>query len=88
MKIWAKESVKIFRGKKICYNHHDLLLNKMSFKILLRPSFARGMARVMDLGGTINKYHQESSDTQALASDWETIGTDIKEAFINYKITR
>jgi hypothetical protein len=49
-----------------------------------RPSFLEGMARVMDIGGTLNFYNDSEStveaDAKALMADWYAIGDDLKRA--------
>ncbi|HET7228649.1 MAG TPA: hypothetical protein VFJ16_01470 [Longimicrobium sp.] len=51
------------------------------------PSFLRGMARVLDLGGTLNRCDSPVSDTptdddvQALLGDWEAVAGDMGVAF-------
>jgi hypothetical protein len=48
------------------------------------PSFSGGMARVMDLGGTLNSYKIYASpneaDKAALRRDFEAVGNDIRSA--------
>ncbi len=47
-----------------------------------RPSFLEGLARILDLGGTLNEYNQsetpDDADLVALRSDWEAIGEDFR----------
>lgn len=54
-----------------------------------RPNFTKGMARVLDLGSTINRYiyndDSEEIDSKAMRSDWEMVGEDIKLAINNYQ---
>lgn len=54
-----------------------------------KSSFVKGMARVLDLGSTLNIYvysnEPEGIDCNALRSDWEMVGEDIKLAINNYK---
>lgn len=54
-----------------------------------RSNFAKGMARALDLGSTINLYDYNSDsqemDCMAIRSDWEMVGEDIILAINNYK---
>ena len=56
--------------------------------IYARPSFLEGMARVFDIGGTLNEYDfgpgGAESDAEALRSDWEAIGDDWRAVIGNY----
>ena len=58
------------------YSHTDLLF--------ARPSFLNGVARVLDFAGTQNTYNSsgtaDEADARALASDWESVGKDIRNA--------
>ena len=58
-----------------------------------RPSFFEGMARVLDLAGSLQVYNLSKTpvkaDQRALWSDWKAIGEDISSAmgtFGNSKI--
>lgn len=55
-----------------------------TFFLFSRPSFIEGIARILDLGVTLNEYNysesEEEADARALASDWKAIGNDIKVA--------
>lgn len=50
-----------------------------------RPSFWEGVARIFDLGGTLN-YHEfpqtpeeiDEYDRKAIKSDWDAIGDDFR----------
>ena len=52
-----------------------------------RPSFLRGMARVLDLGGMLGRrpfpLHRDPvlADTRALMLDWQAVAGDIALAF-------
>jgi hypothetical protein len=56
--------------------------------LFARPSFWSGMARVVDLGGTLNEYNYSISprkaDYYAIRSDWNVVGDDISEAVNKY----
>ena len=45
------------------------------------PSFIRGVARTLDIGGTLNVYNRsvdgDEADRRALQADWNTIGQDM-----------
>ena len=40
--------------------------------IYARPSFLEGMARILDIGGTLNEYHFVSEDSQSASAYWES----------------
>jgi|SwirhisoilCB1_FD_contig_21_24546325_length_437_multi_4_in_0_out_0_1 hypothetical protein len=50
--------------------------------LFAHPSILEGLARILDLGGTLNEYNQsatpEEADLVALRSDWEAIGSDFR----------
>ena len=51
-------------------------------RLFARPSFAEGVARVIDIGGTLNIYNrdvtEQEADAKALSSDWWAIGDDLR----------
>lgn len=55
--------------------------------LFARPSFLRGMARAIDLGGLLNRGAYNVSptaadaDAKALLSDWQTVARDFGSAF-------
>jgi hypothetical protein len=55
--------------------------------LFARPSFLRGLARVVDMGGRLNRgaYNRSRSpahaDTKALLSDWQVVADDFASAF-------
>jgi hypothetical protein len=55
-----------------------------TFKRLIMPSFWEGIARLIDVGGTLNEYHRPTSskeaDLRAIESDWEAVAGDIVAA--------
>lgn len=59
-----------------------------SFYLFARPSFAEGMARVLDLSGVLQDYNTsetpEKADFEALKKDWSAVGEDIKESINEY----
>ncbi len=54
-----------------------------------RPSFFEGVARIVDLGGTLNEYNRsptsEQADCDALEADWSAIGQDLEQAITIYQ---
>lgn len=52
------------------------------------PSFLNGIARVLDLGSTLNQYDffesGQEMDSESLRLDWETVGQDLCEAMDEY----
>lgn len=52
--------------------------------LFARPSFIEGVARVVDLGGTLNVYNEspnsELADFLAMRADWLAVGSDIAGA--------
>jgi hypothetical protein len=63
-------------------------MNQLSTFLCANPSFLGGMARVLDLGSTLNEYNAcptgEQADFIALWSDWRLVGIDIKDATCEY----
>ena len=55
-----------------------------SFFLFAEPSFAEGMARVLDLGNTLSLYNDSHSEAEAdsiaLNNDWIMVGQDISKA--------
>ena len=53
-------------------------------RLFARPSFIEGMARIFDMGGTLNEYNAspsgEEADAVAMWSDWAAIGQDMYAA--------
>lgn len=54
------------------------------------PSFLEGMARVLDIGGTLQAYNESPTpavaDTIAIASDWLMVGKDLQSAIDAYQV--
>ena len=48
------------------------------------PSFFRGAASALDIGGTFVEYNQsnnpQEADAKALQADWVMVGNDLREA--------
>ena len=57
--------------------------------LIARPSFFEGMARLADVGGTLNEYNYssdgEKADAIAIWMDWAITGQDIYEAIRAYE---
>ena len=54
-----------------------------------RPSFIEGMARIMDVTGSLNEYNHaqdgQEADTIAIWSDWAMIGQDMRRVIGVYR---
>lgn len=52
--------------------------------LFAEPSFLEGMARVLDIGGTLNEYNRSPTgamaDQLAMWSDWSAVGDSINKA--------
>ncbi|MBW2608106.1 MAG: hypothetical protein JRD05_10785 [Deltaproteobacteria bacterium] len=59
-----------------------------SYYLFANPSFTTGMARILDLGTTLNEYNSvlspEEADYLAIKSDWMEVGADMFSAIRNY----
>lgn len=59
-------------------------MSDYSTSLFARPSFWEGIARAIDLGGTLNEYNYSRSgqeaDMRALRADWHAIGSDMRRA--------
>ncbi|PIR13014.1 hypothetical protein COV49_03560 [Candidatus Falkowbacteria bacterium CG11_big_fil_rev_8_21_14_0_20_39_10] len=62
--------------------------NKSTF-LFARPSFIEGVARVLDLGSTLQVYNESKTaneaDSRAIQKDWEAIGEDVAGAAREYE---
>ncbi len=60
-----------------------------NYFLFANPSFLSGMARVLDLGCTLNEYNYsafpEKADYHAVNSDWRVVGSDIRSAMARYE---
>jgi hypothetical protein len=58
-------------------------MNK-TFRLFAQPSVLSGAARLVDLGGVFDKYNrsqtEQQADGRALASDWSSVGDDLRAA--------
>jgi hypothetical protein len=63
-------------------------MGQFSSNLFADPSFLEGMARVLDMGGTLNEYNRsltgEMADFYALFGDWATVGSAIQQAAQEY----
>ena len=54
------------------------------------PSFLRGAASVLDIGGTLTEYNvsrtPEEADAKALRADWQMVGQDLRLAMSDYTV--
>ena len=51
-----------------------------------RPSFLEGMARIADMGGTLNEYNAcDDPDTVALMMDWLAVGRAMRQAIGDFE---
>lgn len=64
-------------------------MNNESTFLFARPSFFEGVARVMDIGATMQTYNnsrtEKEADLKALKKDWEVVGKDISNAIKQYE---
>ena len=55
-----------------------------TYFLFAQPTFVEGMARVLDLGNTLNVYNEslteKIADSRAIFSDWFMVGQDIEQA--------
>ena len=58
-------------------------MGQYSSNLFAEPSFLEGMARVLDLGNTLNEYNRcltgEMADYYALLGDWRTVGDFLQQ---------
>jgi hypothetical protein len=59
-------------------------MKRYSDFLFARPSFLEGVARVLDLGSTLERRRKyatpEEADWAAIASDWRVVGDDLRAA--------
>lgn len=64
-------------------------MNKLSSFLYARPSFIEGVARLIDLGNTLQEYNSslspEQADALAIFSDWRVVGEDLASAMLMYE---
>ncbi len=58
-----------------------LTMNRITTFLFARPTFLEGMARVLDMGGTMTEFNRSPTpriaDALALRSDWMAVGQDL-----------
>ncbi len=63
-------------------------INNTSFYLFARPSLLEGVARIVDLGGTLQTYNESVSESEAdykaIQNDWIATGLDIRDAINAY----
>ena len=63
-------------------------MNKF-YSLYSRPSFLSGAARLVDLGGTFDRYQTSASpaqaDSRALAQDWQSTGKALRKALRQFR---
>ena len=56
-------------------------------RLFARPSFIEGVARIVDVGATLNEYNinptGEEADVESIKSDWKAVGDQLHFAFYN-----
>lgn len=61
----------------------------MTDYLFAKPNFFSGMARLLDIGSTLNVYNdspsEEIADMKALKSDWMAVGNDMRFAIERFK---
>ncbi len=61
----------------------------MTDYLFAKPTFIGGMARLLDLGSTLNVYNDSPSekiaDMKAIESDWMAVGNDMRFAIKRFK---
>lgn len=61
-------------------------------RLYAEPSFIEGMARVLDIGGTLQMYNtsatEQEADIAALKNDWRAVGEDIRSSISIYEQER
>lgn len=64
-------------------------MTERTFRLFARPSFLEGLARLIDVGGTLNEYNRvispEEADLLAIESDWEAVGEDLIAAIEKFR---
>ncbi len=58
-------------------------------RLYAEPSFLEGMARVVDIGGTLQTYNvsktEQEADIAAMKNDWRAVGEDIQTSIADYE---
>jgi hypothetical protein len=62
-------------------------MSSFSSLLFAEPSFTEGLARTLDMGGTLTLHNESATPKQAdfwaIYSDWRAVGQDIREAEMN-----
>lgn len=63
-------------------------MNKFTSFLYARPSFAEGVARLVDFGNTLQEYNTSLSDQQAdflaIAADWRVVSDDLRSVMSGF----
>jgi hypothetical protein len=63
-------------------------MSSFSSFLFARPSFIEGVARIVDVGGTLNVYNVApdgaTADAWASAADWQAVGDCMKQSILRY----
>lgn len=63
-------------------------MNQLSGYLYANPSFLEGVARLMDISGSLSEYNiartPEEADMLALWADWQVVGDDLRQATFSY----
>jgi hypothetical protein len=69
----------------------ELFKDYCSDFLFARPSFIRGIARILDFGGNLKAYNdspsEEIADLRALSGDWKAVGNAFRSALAEYKLS-
>ena len=64
-------------------------INNEMFQLYAEPSLIQGMGTLFDVSGSLLEYNysrnENEADFKALASDWRTVGQDLKRAILAYR---
>jgi hypothetical protein len=64
-------------------------MTRLAFRLFAQPSFLEGLARLIDVGGTLNEYEHmvspEEANFLAIEADWEAVGEDIVAAIEKFR---
>lgn len=53
--------------------------------LFAEPSLIEGVARIVDIGSTLNEYNKsDTPDIISLRMDWEAVGSSLREAIKQY----
>ena len=57
-------------------------------RLFAEPSFWEGVARVLDLGATLQEYNtsetEQQADAKAIRDDWRAVGYDLRSSIKTY----